>query len=444
MVTGKMKKRSFLFTAAVMLLGWVVLFPAQARGQGNTWAGTSLAQMVEGARWKFGTLRVNATFSLSNVGYDSDVLYGYTPEPVPDFTLSAGSTVQVLMPLSKKIIVEIVDSPQYVFYLDTKRERAWNNTFGGQVHFALDRFYIQAGGGYSNARQRLSSELNINIRQKTNSLNGTVLWQVSRETSLALLYGGASYDYGDAEFGGTSIAESQNRKENYFDFVTYIQPTTRVRFFLDGKYGKYTFTEAISGFRDARSYGLFGGIEFIPRVGEVLQKVGVQGSLSLGYLYFNIDDPARVDGSGFSGKADISAELMKKTTVRASFSRGFQFSIYSGSTYYLQTSYGGGISRLLSRKVTLSYDISFSRSSYPGDEAAGEGAPQGIRNLHTMHTISLNFRLARHLGLTFLGSLAKRSFDQTGLARNRNFFGFNLVYGSAGGTMSAPRDVLSR
>ena len=439
-----MERRLFVLSAAIVLLGWVVLLPASVFGQGNTWAGTSLAQMVEGARWRLGALRVNAAFSLSNVGYDSDVLYGYTTEPVPDYTFSAGTTVQVLMPLSKKVVLDIFDSPQYVFYLDTKSERAWNNTFRGQVHFAFDRVYVQMGGGLSNVRYRLSPELNVNVRQKTNSLNGTALWQVSRETSLALLYGGARYDFGEAEFGGTSIAETLNRKEDYFDLVTYLQPTSRVRFFVDGQYGKYTFTEATSSFRDARSYGLFGGLEFIPRVGEVLQKIGVQGSVSLGYMHFDIDDPALVDGSGFTGEANISAKLMKKTTVRAFFSRGFQFSIYSGSTYYLSTSYGGGISRLLSRKAALSYDVSFGRSSYPPADAGGGESLQDVRNRYTAHSFSLNVRLARHLAITFLSTIGKRIVDASGLERNRNFFGFNMSYGIAAGSISAPVRGLSR
>jgi hypothetical protein len=439
-----MKRRIFVLSAAAALLAWLFMLPGPVFGQGNTWAGTSLAQMVEAARWRLGTLRVNAAFSLSNVGYDSDVLYGYTVEPVPDFTLSAGSTVQVLLPLSKKVVLDIFDSPQYIFYLDTKSERAWNNTFGGRVHFAFDRVYVQLGGGLSDVRYRLSPELNVNVRQKQDSLDGLVLWQVSKRASLAFVYGSAKYDIGEAELGSVSLSDSLNRKEDYFNFIIYIEPSPRVRFFVDGQYGSYAFAKEEFSERDARSYGVFGGIEFIPRIGEQLATVGITGNIRLGFQRLDIIDSRFADGSGFTGAADISVRFMKKNTVRAFLSRGFQFSVFSGSSYYLSTAFGGGISRLLSRRATFSYDISFGRSSYPEDQAAGEGAPQGIRNLYTMHSFSLNFRLARHLELTLLGSLAMRSVDQTAPARNRNFFGFNLVFGSAGGTMSAPGGGLSR
>jgi hypothetical protein len=434
-----MKRRLFVLSAAIVLLGWVVLFPALVCGQGNTWAGTSLAQMVEAARWRFGTLRVNAAFSLSNVGYDSDVLYGYTAEPVPDFTLSAGSTVQVLFPLSKKVVLDIFDSPQYVFYLETKNERAWNNTFGGHVHFAFDRVYMQLGGGLSDVRYRLSPELNVNVRQKQDSLDGLVLWQVSKRASLAFVYGSAKYDIGEAELGGVNLTDSLDRKEDYFDFITYIQPSPTVRFSLDGQYGKYAFTNAEFQYRDALSYGIFGGIEFIPKIGEQLATVGIEGSLSLGYQRLDIIDPSFVDGSGFTGAADVSVTFLKKNTTRAFFSRGFEYSVYSGSSYYLSTAFGGGISRLLSRRVSLSYDISFGSSIYPGS-----GAPEGVLNRYTTHSFGLNARLARHLAITFLSTLGKRIVDASGLERNRNFFGFSMNYGFGAGSISAPARGLSR
>ena len=438
-----MNRKIFLLLASSIILSWVFFTPASAFGQGNTWAGTSLAQMVEAARWRLGILRINAALELNNAGYDSDIYYGYLEEPVHDYTFLAGTPVQLLLPVSKKIVLDLFDNPQYLFYLDTKNERAWNNTFRGQVHFALDRFYIQAGGGLSNIRHRLSPELNVNMREKKDSLNGTILWQASREMSVALLYEAAQYDYGDAEFGGTRLADILNRKENYFDFVTYLQPSSRVRFFLDGQYGAYRFTEEVSSVRDTRSYGFFGGLDFIPREGETRRVEGIRGSISLGYKRFDIIDPLLLDGSGLVGAVNVSAGLLAKTTGRAFFSRDFQFSAYSNATYYTSTAYGGGITWLLSRRTSIAYDISFARSSYP-DDTMGGGLPQDINYRYTTHIFSLNLRLARNLGIMVFGTIGRRIMNETGLAGNRNFFGFNLIYGVTAGQVSTPLRGLAR
>ena len=191
--------------------------PDPVRAQGNTWAGINLGQMIDAARLRLGALRLNASFELANAGYDSDVYFGYLDEAVPDYTFSAGLPVQVLLPLSKKVVLDVSDTPQYLFYLDTERERAWNNSFQGLIHFALDEIYLQAGLESANVRRRLSPELDANVREKRNGINGLALWQISRMTSLALIYGGAEYSYTDAEFLGENISEMLSRREDFFE-----------------------------------------------------------------------------------------------------------------------------------------------------------------------------------------------------------------------------------
>ena len=150
------------------------------------------SRLPDGALGLSGSTR---RLNLTNVGYDTDVYYGYLDEPTPDFTLKASVPLQVLFPLSKKIVLELNESPEYMFYLETEKERAWNNVFGSRVHFALEKLYIQAGGTLSNVRQRMGPELDVNVREKFDRLDGTVLWQTSRSTSFAAIYEFTRYDY---------------------------------------------------------------------------------------------------------------------------------------------------------------------------------------------------------------------------------------------------------
>lgn len=436
-------RKGFLNFLGLIIGTVTALAPQTAYAQGETWAGESLQQMVDAARWKFGIFRVNAALELLNVGYDSDIFYGYLDHPVPDFTLSAGLPIQVLIPASKKIVIDLFDSPQYMFCLDTKSERGWNNTFRGRAHFALERFYFQAGGSMASVRRRLSPELDINIREKRSGLDGLILWQLSRQMSLALIYGNADYDYGDAEFGDTSLAEVLNRKESFIDTVAYVQPNARIRIFLDGQYGTYTFAQGATGNRDARSYGLFGGLEFLPREGELVPAARVQGAVSLGYVRFDMMDPQFNDGTGLAGTVNLSAELLRRTTARVFFTRGFQFSIYSGATYYVGTTFGGGITRSLSRRTSLSYNLTFGRNDYPEDESGG-GAPQVFHLRYTSHTAGLNLMLARNLALTLQGTIRTMTLDDTGQARNRNFIGLNLIYGYPPSGVAVPARASAR
>jgi len=157
----------------------IFLFLAQSRSfaWGNTWMGMSLEQAVNSARGRAWAFRYNAAVQINNAGYDSDIYFGMRDNRVPDYMFSAGPDIQVFLPLKKRVVFEISESPRYAFFLKTDRERALNNTFSGNMHVVFDRLYFQAGGGMINAKQRLSTELSVNVRYKQENLSGLVLWQ---------------------------------------------------------------------------------------------------------------------------------------------------------------------------------------------------------------------------------------------------------------------------
>jgi hypothetical protein len=171
----------------------------------------------------------------------------------------------------------------------------------------------------------------------------------------------------------------------------------------------------------------------------VLPRTGIRGTLSVGYTHLDIEDPGVSDGSGISGEAEISFDLLKKTDMRIVFSRGFEFSVYSGASYYLNTRYGAGITRDLTRRISLSYDFTYGNNDYPTDSGY-----ENVNNRFLSHTLSLELQLARHLNLTLLGTLSQRTRAVTDPTATRSFVGFNLTYGLGGGRMSAPVGGLTR
>jgi len=431
----KMRMKSIIKILAVTSLAGLLFAPRTVWGQGQTWVGGNLQQMIEAARWRLGVFRINAAFRLSNAGYDSDIFYGYLDEPVPDGTASASTPIQVLLPLSKKAVIDVSESPEYVFYYDNRDQRAWNNRLNGRVHIALNKAYLQAGGGMSDVRRRLSPELDLNIRQKTNSVSSFALWQTSKSTSLALLYGGAKYDYDDEIFiDGASIADRLDRNEEFLDLIAYIQPSPRVRLSFDGQYGSYQFRRSFSNYRDSTSYGFFVGAEFVPGERDIEIVRGIKGTASIGYIRLDVRDPLLQDGAGLVGEAGVQAYLSRRMTGQLTFSRGFRFSVYSGASFYLATTVGAGLTRHLSRKADLTYDFTYGTTSY-SDFDSGGPAPY---YRYLTHRLSLNLRLARHVGVTFYGSFGQRDGGGSSPLRNKYFAGISLLYGFTGSGMSAP------
>jgi hypothetical protein len=406
--------------------------------------GASLEQIVNAARWKAGPLRYNAALSLFNVGYDSDIYFGMTTSRVPDYILSVGIPFRIFIPIKKTIVFDISENPQYLFFLKTEKERALNNDFMGHVCLVFDRVYIQAGGGLSNVKQRLGPELTLNIRQKTKDLNELMLWQVSKGGSVALQFRSSTYKYENPADSSYNISETLNRRENFFNFTTYLQQVSKTRFFLAGEYGSYVFTEAVSRFKDSRSYGIYGGVEFLPSPEGQGPTNGVQGTLNLGFKRFNFLDPQTKDYSGLVGNTSVSIGVFKLTSVRAFFSRDVQFSAYSSVAYYIMTNYGGGIFRMLSRRSRVEYDLFFGHGNYSSGLTQVGGTPQNALLRYTYHSLGLFFQTQRDLELSLLASLGNRAGDIAIPGGKRFFIGINLTYGVSVGGIPMLANPISR
>jgi hypothetical protein len=131
---------------------------------------------------------------------------------------------------------------------------------------------------------------------------------------------------------------------------------------------------------------------------------------------------------------------MRFTAIRAFFSRGPQFSVYSGLTYYLQTIYGVGLARSLSRKTTLTYDFYYGRNEYPGGVTIGGEAFGKRLDKYLTHAVGLNFRLGRALGLNLMANRGKRDSAFAPRPVSRHYFiGFSLTYGYPSGGFTLPR-----
>jgi len=436
-----MRARSTLRKIALAALVLALGRPPEARGWGNTWIGIDLEEAYNALRWRSGLLRGGGVLTLGNAGYSSDIFYGSTPEPTPDYTATAGASVRGMLPLSRKLIAEASATPEYLFFLHTSGERAFNGIASGNLHLVLDRLYVMAGGEYRNMRERLGPELDINIRRQEAALTGLALWQVSRQASFALQYRRAAYNYGDT--GQTGIRERLNRIEDYINVRAYLQQIAKIRYYLDGEYGSFSFTQDPTHFRDARSYGVYACVDINPEAATDPHNRQITGAIRLGYGKFDLRNPTQKDFTGMAGSAKLTIPLMRRTSVNGFFERGAAFSVFAGMSYYLQTSFGGGLTRALTRRITLSYDFAMSRLAYPESGAEGEPSSQ-LRSAYTVHSIRLGTQLRRNLFLNLLASFSTRTSSVLIRAGGRNFFGFGLTYGVSPGTATGIVDPTAR
>jgi len=407
--------------------------PARAQGQGANWMANSVLGLLRAAPWKLGLLRGYRAFTLGNVGYDSDIYYGFQDKEYPDFTFTAGPSFQWFVPLKKLIIFDTYQQIQGAFYAENEKERSFNYRTHAQLHFLHKKFYGKTALNYDNSRRRFSPELILNIREEQIAWNGLMLWQFSRTGAIAWQLSTARYNYRNAEYEGISLDRELNRRETYADTFLYFQPSPKFRFFLNGQMGFYSFKYVESRIRDSRSYAVLGGLEFTPELSPT--GATFQGGFSIGYIYLDPKNSAYQPASDIVGNGSVSVTLSRWLSVRGYYARNFSVSIYSSLLHYLSTTYGGGLTFRLSEKVSMGNNITFGQTDYPFET---EGQLTAPTYKFTTLSANLGIRLGKEWNVNFFGNMSQRKIFPAERKLNRYFVGFSLSFGSVPGENVLP------
>jgi len=417
-----MTKRTRKRLPLCILAGSLIALSSFRSASADTWRGRELEQQWRSAAWSVGPFRLQPSIVLANAGVDSNVYY--TPSnPVKDFTLTIGPAVDAYLPIFRKLILSAYGSPQYVYYLDTARERTWNYYFNSSAALNLRRVFLSFDYRYSDARERWSTEIDVRPRRKENGLGGSFLVQTSHRTSLAVGYRESKYDYESIYVEEFNVQQRLNRKEQYLTFSAYYQATSRTRLFADLEYGQFRFDFAVSAaLKDSKSQAAYGGLEFSP-TGRI------RGRVRLGYKYFNVENPELKDYHGLVGDSQVSVRVARPLVVRASYTRDVVFSLWYTNAYYIGSIPGVGASVYLLKSLRLDYDYSFGRNEYPQEQPVigGGGTIKRLDEFQT-HSVGLYFRIWKKAALGVIGSRWERTSNLAYENDTRYFLGLNLTY----------------
>jgi len=418
---GAMMCKRVFHSPIVFVVFFLAAGARELSAWGKTWMGLALRQVVSSAKWKFGPLRIDPVFYLRDAGYDTNLYYGSRGDPVKDYTVTLGPGFSVYLPLKKKVILQIIESPQYVYCHETKKERAWNNYLDARVQFALNKVFLSIGGKLTSARQRWGTEVDIRPRRREETYDGALLWQATRKTSFFIQGSRTLYDYENLEFDVFNLRDRLNRREDRLSFRSYYQLSPRARLFIEGAYGSFTFRNEVARTKDSRSYDFSGGLEFAP-LGVV------RGQVRLGYKIFEPLERTRTRFRGLAGDSWLSVRLLRFLTVRTSYSRNVQFSVWYDNAYYVESRTGGGASLYLFKTIRLDYDYGAGRNRYPESQVLTPGTQVKRRDNYSVNSVGLYFRLKKNIGVGLIASRWNRDSNLAWEIDDRDFIGLNLTY----------------
>ena len=383
---------------------------------GETWKAREFRAAWERAAWRFGPLRLQPVIVIREAGYDSNIYYH--PEAISDFWLTAGPGLDAYLMVKKRLLVHVFESPQYVYFFKTERERTWNNYLNGEVSLSFNRFLLTAGGALNNARERWNTEIDIRPRRKEARGFVSLLYQRSYRVSLEITALRTDYQYESINYGSVNLGERLSHLATYWSGKFYYRLTPRVQFFLEGVWGKYDFKDPGNP-GDSRSQTIYSGLDFSP-TGRL------RGQVRLGYKNFDTIVGGLPDFKGLVGDTSVSWLLFRPMLLRGSFRRDVNFSIWSNNPFYIGNSWSAGSSFYLFRKkIRLDYTYSQFRNDYPLGEVPGSEPRQDD---YTLNSFGLYYRISKTAGIGLTGGFWKRRVNVLNWDAERRFVGLNLTY----------------
>lgn len=409
---GSEKPKISLFFLAMLVVNFGLFSFLQA----ETWKARQLRLAWEQSAWRFGPLRIQPAIFIREAGYDSNIYY--QPQPVSDFWLTAGPAADAYLMVKKRIIIHMFESPQYVFFLKTKRERTWNNYFNGDVSISLNRFLLTIGGSLNNARERWNTEIDIRPRRKEEGGFISFLYQKSYRLSFELNVRKVNYNYESIEYGSINIHDRLSHLEDYLSAKLYYRLNPRIQFFLEGQWGSYDFKNPAS-LGNSKSQTIYSGFEFSP-AGRI------QGQIRIGYKRFETLSPGLPDFRGLVGDTSVSWELLRPLVLRGSFRRDVDFSIWYDNPFYVGSNWSVGSSfYFLKRKFRFDYTFSQIKNNYPLPAAPGSATRI---DQYLLNSFGLYYRIKKNVGLGVLAGTWKRRMDVLNWDADRKFIGLDLIY----------------
>ena len=413
---------------AVFLLSFILVSSGLVYGQGHQPFESLWQSVLNQSVWRVGPFYLVPRIKLNNIGYDANVYREREEDdPVTDYTATFSPEVTAYLLAGHSLILSFRENPEYVYYMNTERERRWNHVFSPEVKWQLfNRFVLGGKYNYSNRRHRFSTEVDYRVNVQIKQYEGSLFYETARRTSLGVRYSHENLTYQDVDVPGAEFPWFQrlSRNEEGISGEFYYQVLSDSYFFIKGGYTSYRFLDEDAAWRDSDSRQVYAGLQF-PMLGRM------RGTLSLGYKSFKPLDEELADFSGLVGNADMEYR-MRRLRFRAGYTRDNRFSYWSESLFYIENQIKAGVSFYVSSSLRLDYDYRHGNNDYLEDSwwRGPEGDVILIQrnDVYDTHKAGVAVRILRDIGIALNINYWERKTNVYYGDRNWWFVGGSLVY----------------
>lgn len=423
-----MKKNMHEMTSYAFFISALLLLSHTLLGQGYQSYQAELSNIEENTKWRIGPFRIFPSLVLRNIGYDNNVYrQSDLSDPVGDYTFTIALPITTHLLFRDWMIFSFTTSPEYVFFLEEERERSFNHSYSPAIKMRLlKRFVLSGSYLYRQARVRATSEIDYRVEETRKETRGQIFYETARGTSIGFTATYRDLKYQDIQEPGVAIFYSRrlNRTERLGQLELYYPVFTDSFFFVNWGFGEHDFEHPEAKFKDSYSYSIYTGLQF-PLLGRI------RGVLSLGY---KVLEPYRSKKKTFSGPVgNVGLDYrLRRFTFRALYQRDCEFSYWTDNVFYIEDSYGAGLSFYLNQYIRLDYDFTYRDSYYPEpdtirlpDESYTE---LNREDDYISHRAGIVIRVYRNTGIGLMATYWERDSNFPIYSRDQLFLGGYITY----------------
>lgn len=299
---------------------------------------------VAKAPLRFGALALDPTFSLQNIGVDSNV-FNATDNEQSDFTFTGRSGSDVWLRTGRGLL-SLNGWLEYVYYKDFPTERSFNSFGKAQYEWRFNRLRPYGSGSYLDTRERPGWEIDERVRRFEREYHAGTDFKVASKTTLRVDFRHLDYEFADDEVvDGRPINERLNRTQKAIDFSWRQRLTALTTWVVRASREEERFH--IEEFRNSATFRINTGF-------ELGQLALIRGTAVVGYRHLQ---PANggvfPEFAGFTSDINVTYTAPTNTRLNGIFNRDVQYSYDVRTPYYVQTTWTG----TLTHRVVGRWDV---------------------------------------------------------------------------------------
>lgn len=289
-------------------------------------------------RW--GPIRARPGFAVTDFGYDNNILVSSDDRAVSDLTITLSPRLDGLVLLGHSAFLTFRERFSYTAYREFTDQNFPANRFESRVTVPFRRMGVFAEIGLDNLQLRPTDLQDIRTRERDRRLKAGIILEPGWRTEIEIsqVFRNLKYTDPDELQVNRTVGDQLDREQTGLELLLAWQAAGRTKLLFESLVETIEFREPaqigpISIDRDGDAWRVATGARF----GEGGQ---LQGEIKAGWAQFTADDPRYPEFSDWIGEVNLAYRLGYRTRLIVTGERLPNFSVLTGSPYYLNTELG--------------------------------------------------------------------------------------------------------